>query len=200
MSDHHAEGTVQPELRLTDDDFSPTRADDDRPRIPRVAAEREALAAYLEYYRATVEMKCRDLTREQARTRTMPPSNLSLHGLVRHLAGVERWWFQQNFERRDVPILFFAADNPNLDFDPPPDADFAADLEDWRAECAISREIVAAHNLDDTARPLDCYEDVDLRLAGAPDDYRVRPALRPRRPASRGGRRKNRRMSSVAEP
>ena len=112
MSDHPAEGTVQPELRLTDDDFSPTRADDDRQRIPRVAAEREALAAYLEYYRATVEMKCRDLTREQARTRTMPPSDLSLHGLVRHLAGVERWWFQQNFERRDVPFLFSPQTTP----------------------------------------------------------------------------------------
>jgi hypothetical protein len=86
-------------------------------RASRVASEREALAAYLEYYRATVEMKCRDLTPEQTRTRSMPPSTLSLHGLVRHLAGVERWWFQQNFERRDVPFLSFAADNPDLDFD-----------------------------------------------------------------------------------
>lgn len=163
MSDHSAEGTVRAESGLTDDDFSPIWAEDDRPRIPRVAAEREALAAYLEYYRATVEMKCRGLTPEQARTRSMPPSALSLHGVVRHLAGVERWWFQQNFEHREVPFLFVAAGNPDLDFDPPPDADFAADLETWRAECAVSREIVAAHDLDDTARPLDWHEDVDLR-------------------------------------
>lgn len=163
VSDHPAAGTVRPESGLTDDDFSPIWADDDRPRIPRVAAEREALAAYLEYYRATVDLKCRGLTREQARTRSMPPSTLSLHGLVRRLAGVERWWFQQNFERRDVPFLFIAADDPDLDFDPPSDADFAADLEIWRAECAVSREIVAAHDLDDTARPLDWWEDVDLR-------------------------------------
>jgi hypothetical protein len=63
----------------------------------------------------------------------------------------------------DVPFLFFTAHDPNLDFDPPSDADFAADLEVWRAECAVSREIVAAHDLDDTARPLDWYEDIDLR-------------------------------------
>ena len=44
-------------VRLDDDDFSAIWADDDRPRIPRVAAEREALAAYLDDYRATVEMK-----------------------------------------------------------------------------------------------------------------------------------------------
>ena len=163
MSDHPAGRTVQSESGLTDDDFSPIWAGDDRPPIPCVAAEREALSAYLEYYRSTVEMKCRGLTPDQVRTQSMPPSTMSLHGLIRHLAGVERWWFQQNFERRDVPFLFVTADNPNLDFDPPSDADFAADLEAWRAECAVSREIVAAHDLDDIARPLDWYEDVDLR-------------------------------------
>lgn len=163
MSHHPVDSAAQPESGLTEDNFSPIWADDDRPRIPRVAAEREALTAYLEYYRATVEMKCRGLTKGQARSRSMPPSTMSLHGLVRHLAAVERWWFQQNFERRDVPFLFFTGDDPNLDFDPPADAAFADDLEVWRAECAISREIVAAHDLDDTARPLDWFEDVDLR-------------------------------------
>lgn len=163
MSDHLANDTVGSESGLSDDAFSPVWAEDDRPRIPRVAAEREALTAYLDYYRATVEMKARGLTREQARTRSMPPSALSIHGMVRHLAGVERWWFQQNFERRDVPFLFFTEEQPTLDFDPPSDADFAADLETWRAECAVSREIVAAHALDDTVRPLDWYEDIDLR-------------------------------------
>jgi hypothetical protein len=163
VSDGPAEHTLRPESGLSEDAFSPIWENDDRPRIPRVATEREALVAYLEYYRATVEMKCRDLTPEQARARSMPPSALSLHGLIRHLAGVERWWFQQNFVRRDVPLLFSTADDPHLDFDPPSDADFAADLEVWRAECAVSREIVAAHDLGDTARPLDWYEDVDLR-------------------------------------
>jgi Protein of unknown function (DUF664) len=75
--------------------------------------------------------------------------------------GVERWWFPQNFERLDVPFLFETADNPDLD--PPADADFFADLEAWRAECEISRQIVAAHDLDDTARQLDWDEEVDLR-------------------------------------
>ncbi len=163
MSDHATHGTARPESGLSEDDFSPVWSDDDRPRIPRVAGEREALAGYLEYYRATVEMKCRDLTPTQLRTRSVPPSTLSLHGIVRHLAGVERWWFQQNFERRDVPFLFITADQPDLDVDPPADADFAADLAVWQAECAVSREIVAAHGLDDTARPLDWTEDVDLR-------------------------------------
>lgn len=163
MSDHPADGTARPESGLTDDDLSPVWADDDRPRIPRVAAEREALAAYLDHYRAAIEMKCRGVTRQQARTRSVPPSTLSLHGLVRHLACVERWWFQQNFEHRDVPLLYVVPDDPDLDFNPPADADFVADLVAWRTECEISRQIVAAHDLDDVARPLDWYEDVDLR-------------------------------------
>lgn len=163
MPDDPVQDTARPESGLSDDASSPVWADDDRPRIPRVAGERKALTAYLDYYRATVELKCRDVSPEQAGTRSMPPSTLSLHGLVRHLAGVERWWFQQNFERRDVPFLFFTADNPDLDFEPPADADFSADLETWREECAVSREIVGAHDLDDTARPLDWHEEVDLR-------------------------------------
>ena len=163
MVDDALQGGSHPESGLSDGSFAPEWSDDDRPRIPRVATEREALTAYLEYYRATVEMKCRGLSTEQARIRSMPPSTMSLHGLVRHLAGVERWWFQQNFERRDVPFLFFTEDNPDLDFNPPADADFGSDLHAWRAECAVSRDIVAAHDLDDTARPLDWHEDVDLR-------------------------------------
>ena len=163
MSDKPELGSVRPESGLIDEDFSPSWADDDRPRIPRVADERTSLAAYLDYYRATLEMKCRDLTPLQARARAMPPSTLSLHGVVRHLASVERWWFQQNFERRDVPFLFITTDGLNSVFDVPSDADFAADLDAWRVECAVSREIVSSHSLDATSRPLDWHEDVDLR-------------------------------------
>ena len=43
------------------------------------------------------------------------------------------------------------------------ETDFAEDLKTWRAECEVSRQIVAAHDLNDTARPLDWDEDVDLR-------------------------------------
>jgi len=84
------------------------------------------------------------------------------HGLVRYLAGVERWWFQRNVERRDLLFLVTTADKPALDVEPPEDADFAADLEAWRTERAISRRILQAHALDHTARPLDRHKDVDL--------------------------------------
>src|SRR4051794_9195203 len=163
MSDNPGEGTVQPESGLTDDSFSPVWADDDRPRIPRVAAEREALAGYLEYYRGTVEMKCRGLTPEQARTRSMPPSSLSLHGLVRHLAGVERWWFRIQFAGEDVPLLYYSDDDPDQDFESL-DGDVEEAFATWHAECRHSRQIVAtAASLDQTGIRKRTGEPISLR-------------------------------------
>ncbi len=50
---------------------------------------------YLDYFRTTLELKCAGLTGEQLATRSVPPSTLSLLGLVRHMAKVEHSWFQR---------------------------------------------------------------------------------------------------------
>ena len=76
VSDDPVQRSVGREPGLSDDDLSPVWVDDDRPRIPRVAGEREALAAYLDYFRATVEMKCRGLTPEQARSSSSAQTTL----------------------------------------------------------------------------------------------------------------------------
>src|SRR5579862_4802410 len=67
---------------------------------PRFAAgadlegERATLLDYLRAYRLTIEMKCADLDAAQLARRSVPPSTMSLLGLVRHLADVERHWFR----------------------------------------------------------------------------------------------------------
>ncbi|TNM37587.1 DinB family protein [Nocardioides albidus] len=53
------------------------------------------LRDYLTHYRETLERKCAGLTPEQMATRSVPPSSMSLLGLVRHLARVEHFWFQR---------------------------------------------------------------------------------------------------------
>src|SRR5690606_41528427 len=68
----------------------------DRPRPPGAADERTMLAGWLDFHRATLEMKCAGLTPEQLVTRSAPPSTLSLLGLVRHMADVERAWFRRD--------------------------------------------------------------------------------------------------------
>lgn len=164
---------ARPESGLSDDDISPVWADDDRPRIPRVASEREALAAYLEYYRATVTMKCRGLSAQQLRAWAVPPASLSLHGLVRHLAGVERWWFQQTFARREVPLLYVG----DADVEPPwartSPPTWPGRGRSARRTGRLSRRTVwmscAAVGLGRGGRPA---------VGDAADDLRVCPALR----------------------
>lgn len=117
--------------------------------IPRHGGELASLTAYLDYYRETFELKCAGLDPARLNERSAPPSTMSLHGLARHLADVERWWFAINFAGLDLPLLFSTDDDPDRDFDSL-DADPLADLELWRSECARSRQIVeAAEGLDD---------------------------------------------------
>ena len=68
--------------------------------------ERELLVGYLRNYRLTLEMKCSGLDAEQLARRSVPPSNMSLLGLVRHMATVEQAWFRVAMAGEDVPRLY----------------------------------------------------------------------------------------------
>jgi hypothetical protein len=62
---------------------------------PLQADERTTLESWLDFYRATLVMKCEGLTDEQLRIASVPPSPLTLLGLVQHVAEVERNWFRR---------------------------------------------------------------------------------------------------------
>ena len=80
---------------------------DPRMQMGPTRGERECLIGYLEHYRQTLALKCDGLTAEQLATRAVPPSNISLLGLVRHMARVEQSWFRRVIEARmDIPRLF----------------------------------------------------------------------------------------------
>jgi hypothetical protein len=72
---------------------------------------------------------------------------MTLHGLIRHLAGVERWWFAINFAGQDLPMIYYSDDDPDQDFETL-DGDPLQALASWRSECERSREIVANADLD----------------------------------------------------
>lgn len=104
----------------------------------------------LDWHRQTFELKCAGLTPRQLSERAVPPSSLSLHGLVRHLAGAERWWFRIQFAGEDVPLLYYSDDDPDQDFDKL-DGDVGEAFGVWRAECDRSRQTTAAaRSLDET--------------------------------------------------
>jgi hypothetical protein len=121
---------------------------DTRVDPPRLGDERETLVAFLEWHRQTFELKCSNVAPERLSDRSVAPSELSLHGLLRHLAGVERWWFRQQFAGEDIPLLYYSDDEPDQDFTRL-DGDVAEAFTVWKDECARSRQIVAeAASLD----------------------------------------------------
>jgi uncharacterized damage-inducible protein DinB len=118
---------------------------------PYVNGERENYDAWLEWHRATLVLKCEGLDDAALRARPVPTSLMSLHGLVRHMAEVERGWFQRTLAGETSPPMYYEPDtNPEGDFEIPDGATFADDLAVLERECARSREIAAAHDLDDT--------------------------------------------------
>lgn len=92
------------------------REDDPRPSDTPVG-ELATIREYLTAYRLTLGMKCEGLTPEQLATRSVPPSTLSLLGLVRHLAKVEHSWFHRVLQGNlDAPRLYRTEEDPDRDF------------------------------------------------------------------------------------
>jgi uncharacterized damage-inducible protein DinB len=72
---------------------------------------------YLRAYRLTLKLKCQDLDPAQLARRSVPPSTLSLLGLIRHMAAVEHSWFQRVLRGRlEKPRLFRTPEDRDLDF------------------------------------------------------------------------------------
>jgi hypothetical protein len=132
----------------------------ERPGGPMTGPERPLLQAFLDWHRATLLYKCAGLTGEQLAERIVPPSGLSLLGLIRHMTKVERTWFRQRFAGEPV-------DSP---FGPDMQAEFtqidptraAADYARLTEEFKLVDAAVANASLDDTFTHHD--EVMSLRL------------------------------------
>jgi len=115
-----------------------------------VADERTMLESWLEFHRTTLLLKCEGLERAGLVARPVTTSLLSLHGLVRHMADVERNWFTRVLLRAPDtgPVFYDAVEDSELV--PLDDADWERDLAAWHEECARSREAASRFRLDDT--------------------------------------------------
>jgi uncharacterized damage-inducible protein DinB len=124
--------------------------DDPREGGPRLGGERATLCEFLRAQRLTLELKCEGLDAEQLARRSVYPSTLSLLGLVRHMADVERQWFRVRFAGNDLPLRFQTAQDPDGDFngavaDP---AVVAGAWAAWRDELAFADAFIADHDFD----------------------------------------------------
>lgn len=136
----------------------------ERPRIPTTGDERETLRAFLDFHRATLAKKCDGLSDEELRRQSMPPSTLSLLGLVRHMAEVERNWFRRVMGGEDIPLVW----SDSFDFQAAYDAREATRaeaFEAWQTEVEQARRIEAeAESLDVTVHAERWGQDVSLRM------------------------------------
>jgi uncharacterized damage-inducible protein DinB len=123
---------------------------DGRPIPPAHADERTMLEAWLDFHRATLALKCSGLTDHRIRLAAVPPSPMTLLGLVQHMAEVERNWFQRVFAGRDVPPVFGESGADGFALVPERGLDEAMTV--WRAEVARGRALIAGAALDDSDR------------------------------------------------
>jgi uncharacterized damage-inducible protein DinB len=113
---------------------------------PFTGSERGIPAGFLDWHRSTLLWKCAGLTGQQLTLAPVPPSNLSLLGIVRHMADMERAWFRIRFRREPLPRPYDYEDAAFEHTDPArAEADFTAFTE----ECDLARKAVALASLDE---------------------------------------------------
>ena len=115
----------------------------------RTGGDRESLEQWLDFHRDTLLSKCAGLTAVQLKARPVPPSALSLLGLVRHMAEVERWWFRIHAGNDQIGFQYSTDDNQDGDFDDLDAADAPGDIETFRREVEAAREAVRDKQLED---------------------------------------------------
>src|SRR5437763_163521 len=119
--------------------------EDPREGGPRLADERTTLMEYLRWQRLTLELKCSALDAEQLARRSVEPSTMSLLGLVRHMAEIERIWFREVMAGQATPRHYCSDSDRDGDFDGAvADPDVVAEaFETWRGEIAFANEFIA---------------------------------------------------------
>ncbi|HEX8629586.1 MAG TPA: DinB family protein [Catenuloplanes sp.] len=123
-----------------------------RPAKIVTGPERPMLENWLDWHRQTLLSKCAGLTAGQVRTASVEPSNLTLLGLVRHMAEVERGWFRHGVAGQPVTDIWCTQERPDADFDDVAAADPRADFATFEAELAAVRAAVADLPLEHTFR------------------------------------------------
>jgi hypothetical protein len=129
-------------------------AEDLRADPPGVAPERDLLQGFLDYHRGTLLWKTAGLTGDQLVTASVDPSVMTLIGLVRHLAEVERYWFQVCVAGKPVELELWTDEHPDGDFELVDPAQTEQDLAAFHEAIRVSDEIASGYDLDHTfSRP-----------------------------------------------
>jgi uncharacterized damage-inducible protein DinB len=133
-----------------------------RTRPDGVCDERESLAQWLDFHRATFQLKCAGLTDAQLKLRPLAPSSLSLLGLLRHLTEVERGWFVETLAGEAATPLYTSAD-PEGDFDNLDSEPVEQVWASYRSALRESGEVFASFGTADELRRNEAEREVNVR-------------------------------------
>jgi uncharacterized damage-inducible protein DinB len=130
--------------------------------------EKATYEEYLRNYRLTLGMKCEGLSAEQLATRSVPPSTMSLLGLVRHMARVEHNWFQRTARATGEERIYWSAEDDDIDFNAAEPTQECVDdaFASWRREIAAAEDWFVAVPESDLGQ--------ELPIAGRDDVVSVR--------------------------
>jgi len=120
------------------------------PDGPLTGEDRPMLEGFLAWHRALLQHKCAGLTGEQLAQRSVPPSNLSLLGLVRHMAKVERRWFRELIAGQQLEPMYDPGLGKDADFEDLDPARAQVDYERLLEECRLAEEVLAATSYEHT--------------------------------------------------
>ncbi|MEU8590403.1 DinB family protein [Streptomyces sp. NPDC048664] len=116
------------------------------------ADERAMLEGWLDYHRLTLAHKCEGLTDAQLRTASVEPSVLSLMGLVRHMAEVERGWFRRVLAGEAPEPIYYSDEDPDGDFHLSESDTWEEAYATWQREIETARRLAADVGLDDLSK------------------------------------------------
>lgn len=127
-----------------------TAPDVERDPSPRLVDERACLQGWLDFQRQTLLFKCAGLTHEQLAQRSIPPSRLSLLGLVRHMAEVEAWWFRSMLRGEHAHGFYGPDGNEQGDFEDLDSVPAEEVFARYAEECRLADAAAADLALEDT--------------------------------------------------
>jgi uncharacterized damage-inducible protein DinB len=119
------------------------------PDEPFTGVERPMLDGYLDRYRASFLNRCSGLTAGQLAERPVPPSNLSLIGIARHLTDVELTYFRRRWGGQEIAGYYASEDRPDAAFEDASPATAERDLRRLAAEQEAARQAVAGMPLEE---------------------------------------------------
>jgi hypothetical protein len=126
-----------------------TAPDVPMPDVPLTGDSRPILEGFLHEHRVRLLRKCAGLTAAQLAEPAVPPSNLTLLGLIRHMAKVERRWFRERIGGQDFEPMYDPALGHDADFEALDAASAESDYQRLLDECRLADEVLATASYDD---------------------------------------------------